>query len=218
MKTVTSLRAALLACALVSFAPLAAQAATILETATAEAGDPGDYIATDFNQRVLGATFTLADRTHISSIGFGAGRFGSGTIFGAIVPVDPVTGFPLASFDDLAPTALGSTLITVPSAAGDATGLLSLDLAPGTYGVVFGSGQFGASGVGPFTESDAIGDPRMFDSFFGSAFEDFASDDVRLFVNGEVPEPASVALMLAGLVGLGWLVTRRRRSLPAATA
>ena len=166
------------------------------------------YTATTFNQRVIGADFTLTHDSHITSVGFGSGRFGGGTIFGAIVPVDPATGFPLASFDNLAPTALGFTLINELSTAGDVSGLLSLDLAAGTYGVVFGSGQFGATGVGAFTESTANGDPMMFESFFGSAFSS-RTDDVRLFVTGEVPEPASIALMLAGLAGLGWLVARR---------
>ena len=130
--------------------------------------------------------------------------------FGAGAPVDPVTGLPLASFDNLVSTALGFTLIDELTTAGDVSGMLSLDLAAGTYGVVFGSGQFGATGVGAFTESTPFGDPMMFESFFGSAFSN-RSDDVRLFVMGEVPEPASIALMLAGLAGLGWLVTRRRK-------
>jgi len=216
MKTVTSLRATLFACALALFAPLAAHAAPILETGIAEPGDPGDYIVTDFNQRVFGATFTLADETQITSIGFGAGRFGSGTVFGAIVPVDPITGFPLANFDQLAATALGSTLISVPSLGGDTTGSLSLDLAAGTYGVVFGASQSCPSCAGPFTFSDAIGDPMLFESFFGSDWHDFSSDDIRISVN--VPEPASITLTLAGLIGLGWLVARRRRSLPATMA
>ncbi len=211
MKTIKTFRAALVACALVSLTPLAAQAATILQTATAIPGDIGDYIATAFNQRVIGADFTLTHDSHITSVGFGSGRFGGGTIFGAIVPVDPTTGFPIASFDNLASTALGFTLINELPTAGDVSGLLSLDLVAGTYGVVFGSGQFGATGVGAFTFSTAIGNPAMFESFFGSAFAN-RSDDVRLFVTGEVPEPASVALMLAGLAGMGWLVTRRRRT------
>lgn len=210
MKTVKTFRAGLLACALVLLAPLTAQAEVILQTATAIPGDIGDYTATTFNQRVIGADFTLTHDSHVTSVGFGSGRFGGGTLFGAIVPVDPITGFPLASFDNLASTALGFTLINELATAGDVSGALSLDLAAGTYGVLFGSGQFGATGVGAFTESTAIGDPTMFESFFGSAFS-VRSNDVRLFVTGEVPEPASIVILLAGLAGLGWLVGRRRK-------
>jgi PEP-CTERM motif len=183
-----------------------AMAGTVFETASLPADDNGDYIVGDTLS--LGATFTLAGNTHITSIGFGAGRYADGeTIFGAIVPVDPITGFPLADFDDLAPTALGSTLITLASGPQDASGDLSLNLAAGTYGVVFGTGQFGATGFAPFVDSDTIGTPNVFDwfEFDGDAWETH-TPDVRIFVDGvAVPEPWTIALMLAGLGGLAGL-------------
>jgi hypothetical protein len=218
MELFTRIRARAILVALMMAMPVcAAEAGTIVETATAEAGDPGDYIISNTN-RVFGATFTVASATELTSVGFGYGRYGGGTIFAAIVPVDPITGFPLADYDNLAATALVSTLINVPAVfdaalTGDVLAPLSYQLAPGTYAVVFGSGQFGATGVGPFTESDAIGDPQLFQSFFGSAWEDFGSDDIRLLLNGDpVPEPMTIALMLAGLLGVAFLARGRSAS------
>lgn len=202
----------LIYCAMALGASGEAVAAPIVETATAMPGDTGDYTVYTGN-RVIGTTFSLNTATHIDSVGYGAGRFGSGTIFGTIVAVDPVTGFPTSNHDGLASAALGSTIITVPASGGDAAGNLSLDLAAGTYGLVFGSGQFGAEGVGAFTFSNAIGDPQMFEWFFADnvAWEDFASDDVRLFANGSpiaVPEPWAPSIFFCGLACL--IATRRR--------
>lgn len=218
MELFTRIRAgAILAAVMLAMPVCASHAGTIVETGTAEAGDQGDYVISNTN-RVFGATFEISAPTELTSVGFGYGRYGGGTIFAAIVPVDPATGFPLADYNNLAATSLVSTLLNVPAVfdtalTGDVLAPLSYKLDPGTYAVVFGSGQFGATGVGPFTWSDANGDPQLFESFFGSAWEDFGSDDIRLLLNGDpVPEPMTLVLMLAGLLGVAFLARGRSAS------
>jgi hypothetical protein len=146
---------------------------------------------------------------------------GNEEVFGAIVPVNPSTGFPSQSIETLASTALGAVAFT-PMADGDTTVPLTLQLAPGTYGVVFGSGLFGATGHADLLASEDIaGSPLVFEDEFGvdgngntlngalnDSFGPASESDVRLFVNAR--EPASVTLLGAGFA-LAGLVRRRVR-------
>lgn len=223
MELFTRIRAAAIIGALALAAPFAAHADTIVETATLS-DDSGDYTVIPATSRFFGATFTLSQKTELTSVGFGYGRFGGGTVFAAIVPVDPSTGFPLADAPDLEASALAFTLINEPavfdlSQIGDATAALSLTLDPGTYAVVFGAGLFGAAGTGTFSESDQLGAQNMFTSFFGSDWEGFSSanSSVRLLLDGDVvadtvPEPMTLVLMLTGLLGVAFLARGRSAS------
>jgi len=210
------IRGAALAAVLASASILPAHAAVILETASFTGNDPGDYPvygdATD--GRFIGARFSVDQTTDITSVGVGLGRSGYGTLFAAIVALDPTTGFPAYTAADLAANALAHTVFAVPSTIADLSAEISVTLAAGDYGVVFGSGLFGADGVGPVTSGNAnIGHPSLFQflSVVDSDWISQSADGIRIVVEGEpaaVPEPMSLALLGSGLVGL--VLTRRR--------
>jgi hypothetical protein len=160
----------------------------------------------------VGTDFTVAGRTQVTSIGANfantANTLDTGTIFGAIVQVDPVTGLPTQPIETLSSIILGSVVFT-PTLDGDTTANLSLLLQAGTYGLVFGSGLLGATGVADLLEgNDLVGSPFIFANQFAPFQQDGSGIDPRLFVNA--PEPESFALLGTGLLLLG--AVRRRRA------
>ena len=219
-----SLSLALSAAALIATVALAhpAQAdALLFQTATTDpnaVAEDNTFVlqgdGTTANSLFFGADFSVTGRTSISSIGAAfadtATTSSGGPIFGAIVSVDPTTGLPTSLVENLANTALAFALFT-PTTDGDNTVSLSLVLNPGTYGVVFGSGLFGATtGVaGLLAGEDTVGSPSIFEYDFGPAGP-ATENDVRLLVN-TVPEPTSLALLASGLV-LAGAARRRRRA------
>jgi hypothetical protein len=161
----------------------------------------------------LGADFILAAETQIASIGASfadtALTSPTGSIFGAIVEVDPATGLPTQPVESLASITLGAAVFT-PSTDGDTTAPLSLTLQPGTYGLVFGSGLFGATGLADLLSgNDTVGTPAIFENDFAPFTPDPSDTDVRLLVNA-VPEPASIAVLFSAGALLAGM--RRRRA------
>lgn len=195
-------------------------AATVYESATYTGDDTGEYIIQD--GRSIGAAFTLAQATDITGIGAQFGGFPSGTIFGAIVALSAPDAYPAGDPSDLASIALAHTVFSVPTAtAVDLLTPLSVSLAAGNYAVIFGSGQFGASGFAGLGElNDTVGSPALFQTLFGNEWLAESDQGIRIFVEGTpaataaVPEPASWALMIAGF-GLTGVALRRRKALPA---
>jgi hypothetical protein len=193
------------------------KADTIFETGTFTGTDLGDYSI--YDGRYLGASFSITQQTTITSIGAQFGAYSYGTIFGAIVPLASLTTLPAGSPTDLASIALGHTILSMPSQIEDVSGSLSLALAPGTYGIVFGSGLFGATGTAGIGQSnDDVGSANFF-QYLAAASSDWLSADgegVRLFVDGTVsavPEPSTWAMMILGFCGVGFLAYRRRDQL-----
>jgi hypothetical protein len=121
----------------------------------------------------------------------------------------------------LASIALGHVLFSVPQATAiDVTAPLSLTLGPGTYGVIFGSGQFGATGfAGLGSLNTPAGDPNMFRSLFSDGWETFSDPGVRMFVEGdavsETPLPATLPLFATGLAVFGLAARKRKRATAA---
>lgn len=84
---------------------------------------------------------------------------GNGSFFGAVVALDDENDFP-DSGDLSTADVLGSTLLTFPDPSDEVFGDLALRLDPGWYGLVFGSGQFGATAGGAAVRNNPdIGDP-----------------------------------------------------------
>jgi hypothetical protein len=210
------IRGAALAAVIASAAALPARADIILETASYTGNDPGDYpvYGDATNGRFIGASFSVSQTTDITSIGVGFGDFGSGTIFAAIVSLDPSTGFPANTPADLGANALAHTVFAVPSSTTDFSTPLAATLAPGDYGIVFGSGVFGANGDGPISSgNDDIGSPSLFQflSVVDPNWIAQSADGLRIVVEGTaVPEPMSLTLLGGALAGLA-LARRRTR-------
>lgn len=220
MELFTRIRTSAFVAALAFLAPVAAQADVVLETATLNGTDPGDTIISSFfgpPAKYIGAVFTVTHVTQITEVGFGIGCCGGGTAFGEIVAAG--SDSPLASPADLLTADLGHTTFTVPflnfGDSGDVSGALSVVLQPGTYAVVFGNDLFGASGTSPFTSGvDEVGNPTLFQGFSDSGWDAFPNGPIRIFVNGNsVPEPMTLALMLAGLLGVAFLARGRSASI-----
>ena len=85
-----------------------------------------------------------------------------GQIFGAIVRLDDFSDVP-DSFDLSTPDVLGVSLLTPPGCSNEVSAPLSLELEPGTYALVFGSGLFGATGAAfaPTGSDSDIGTPYI---------------------------------------------------------
>jgi hypothetical protein len=87
-------------------------------------------------------------------------------------------------------------------------------LSAGTYGIVFGSGAFGADGWGGLGDgNNSVGSPNFF-TFFqpdGDAWEAASMDGARITISG-VPEASTWAMILIGFGGLGFAGARASRS------
>jgi hypothetical protein len=193
----------------------AASAAPLYQSAANSGNDTGEYILS--GNDLIGGVFTLSGTTNITAIGAQFGGFPGGNIFGAIVAVDAHTGLPAGASNDLASTALGHVLFSVTGGVHDQSAALPLTLGAGTYAVVFGSGQFGATGwAGLGYLNDPVGSPSLVRSFFSTGWSSFNDDGVRVFVDGTAaspaPEMATWGMLLIGFGGIGGAMRMRRRS------
>jgi hypothetical protein len=187
-------------------APSRAVGATILETATLVANPvPNRGIG---GLQWIGARFTVAQSVQVDHIG--TNLAGASTIFGAIVPLSDPGGLPPLPPAQIASYALASATFTAPASVADMSVPLSVTLAPGNYGLVFGVGAFGASGGANLSDNNI---PTSQASFFSATFVQNPSvwldqptgfSGLRLFATGTlaVPEPSAWILVSTGLAGV----------------
>lgn len=138
------------------------------------------------------------------------------SFFGAVVRLDGPMDFP-NSGDLSTPDSLGATLLNFPDSSAEVFGDLQLQLDPGWYGLVFGSGLKGATGRGAAVLNNPdIGSPTYFSHQPALGWFEISPpfgpfENFRLVVVGYmVPEPTSGALIVAVIL-LGLFSDRRRR-------
>lgn len=119
------------------------------------------------------------------------------TFFGAVVALDGPTDFP-DSNDLSTPDVLGSTLLGFPEPSAEVFGSLDLQLDPGWYALIFGSGVLSANGDGAaLLNNTDIGSPDYIGFLSGFGWGRRLPGK-RFVVNGIIiPEPTSVVLAVA---------------------
>ena len=159
--------------------------------------------ATNVNQFVYpGVRFYLSQPAITSQIGGHFVSESSGTFFGAIVVLEDANDFPNSS--DLSTLdVLGTTSLTFPVPSAEVFGNLEIQLDPGWYALVFGSGLFGTSGDGAALRNNPdIGDPSYIGygpnlNWFNLEIFQTHFVDHRFVVTGNfVPEPSTLTLLL----------------------
>jgi hypothetical protein len=166
------------------------------------------------DSRYFGVASTLDKTTEITGIGGQFGGFPSGTIFGAIVSLPSATAFPDFTPSTIAANSLAHVVFAAPSDTTDLTEKVDVTLGAGSYGIVFGSGAFGADRNGGLGDgNNSVGSPNFFTyfQFDGDSWEGASLDGARITVSG-VPEASTWAMMLIGFGGLGFAGYRASRS------
>ena len=150
----------------------------------------GDYVL----------TYTARDTVGNTSLPVGTPSAG--------IPFNPGEVFAYRTFS----ATVGTTpeIVTVP---------FEMDLSPGIYGVVFGSGLYGTSGFSGSNGGTSMRNRVAGSSSFFWSSEPWRWQDTRFFPNQEfkilmtvvVPEPSSAVLTALGLSGLLCLSRVRRQ-------
>ncbi|MDO9316154.1 MAG: PEP-CTERM sorting domain-containing protein [Burkholderiaceae bacterium] len=174
----------------------------------------------------IGASFSINQTTEVEAIGGhfnninGSPSFGlGGTIFGAIVNLGG-NGLPTGNLTQL-DGVLAYSVFT-PNSGIDSQVSINATLLPGAYGLIFGSGLFGANGRIALTlvqPNQAVTSDGEIISINNSSFPNwgYMNDEpnrYRMFLSGSVvsavPEPETYLILTVGLVMVG--LFQRRRS------
>jgi len=190
------------------------------ESATAAMNPQTEGVPVVATIQFIGARFSLEDPVHLEQIGASFYAINeSDTFFAAIVAFD--LGFDLPRglpFED--GEVLGSTILQPGTNLTEALASISLTLDPGNYGIVIGTGLYGASGVGgmPNNNSDHLHSSyfRWSDIPMQTPEWSYGGDGYRFLINGQVvPEPSTALLVTTGLIAL--MLKMKNRTTNAST-
>lgn len=129
----------------------------------------------------------------------------SSSFFGAIVQLDSSGDFP-NSINLSTPDVVATSLLTFPNQSAETFGNLGAVLPAGWYALVFGSGQFGATGSGAAVLNNPdIGTPSYIARVPGSGWINVSTlpgpfQNYRLVIEGDViPEPTTLVAAMLGI-------------------
>ena len=165
--------------------PSVAQSDFLFESATlGPPGQTGGYVVSI--QQFLGAKFEIRTTANVTELGGHLAEELPPELFVAVVPLDPTTDFPgLSDLSD----ALFATIFTAPLPSDEISLAAKFQLSAGRYGILFGSGLFGATGEAAMpTNNPNVGDPE----YFVGSYEDpnkpvwfnGGPTQIRFFVKG----------------------------------
>lgn len=214
----TAERRILAALAFSSVALVAAPARADIILQTATLGPTGHNVGGQIStNQYLGVRFQTTQTVNLTSVQIHVlgSTSGNGLVFAAILPLSSLSAFPNAGNPGLIAddnpievhTFTASTLsevVTIP---------FSSSLPAGIYTLVFGSGEFGATGQAQAANNNTtIGTPSHY--FRGSSFTftNSSGSNAYFVVNGTVvgPEPGAFGLLALGSLA-GLYLHRRRR-------
>lgn len=193
------------------------ESATLGPTSITKAQVLGDEVPASnvVDTNFIGARFQIVNTATTTRIGgHFSGGFENDTFFGGLIRLSSEMDFP-DSGDLSTSDVLGSTLMSFSEPSAETFGHLSVQLTPGWYGVVFGSGLFGTNGRGFAIRNGAeIGLPQYFNWQPSNAWFNLADLGVpglgnrRFVVEGtQSPEPPASVL---ALIALSIVAVRRR--------
>lgn len=211
-------------CAAVS----SAHAAKVFESATGPFDAWACCVGSGISDtQFIGASFAISQATKVDAIGGHFNNFGDnpdfglgGTVFGAIVKLGS-DGLPVGDLSRI--DGVLAHKVFTPQSGVDSQTSIDVTLQPGQYGLVFGSGLFGADGrstltfvqPGEATSSEGAVMAINDSSFPTWGWMDDQPNRYRVFVSGalvsSVPEPQSWLMLAMGGAGVG-LIHRRRLS------
>lgn len=199
MNTWQKLSVATAGAALIVLEAVSGAQAVTLASASLGSTNPGDGFTVDANQ-FLGWRFQVNNTLQVQAIG-GNLKMGSGSIFGAIVALGEPDGLPQGK-PFLPGEVLTSKTFDSTNLAGDVRIPLSVTLAPGNYGLVYGSSLLGAAGsaIMPYNNSDFSASSYFICSNCTSSasgnWSNSQISNVRFVVEGNadtpVPQPTTV--------------------------
>ncbi len=169
-----------------------------------------------FDEQFLGSRFSISQTVQVTEIGGHIDSLFSGDNFGAIIQLSGPGVLPSGSPFDVGEV-IASTTFTPSSPSSDISTPLSVILPPGDYALVFGSGLFGATGIGNMPSNNPT-TPAGTGSFFfwnNISWIEGKFTDVRFTVNGNAVGGAvggeyftldTTALLLAGAQTFSWMI------------